>query len=98
MDITTEQALDIICSSKRYIIDGDTGLSIIYDETDGKKTIKYYDPAEEDEVVALDNDSINTCDWVIDDFGRITAFINDEYAWDGLVFIRPANANEMLVK
>lgn len=98
MDITTEQALNIICSPKRYIIDGDTGLPIIYDEVDGKKIIKYYDPMEEDEVVALDNDSINTCDWIINEFGRIKAYINGKYAWDGLVFIRPATAEEMLVK
>lgn len=97
MDITTEQALNIIRSTKRYIIDGDTGLPISYDESDGKKTIKYYDPMEEDEVVALDNDSINACTWVIDDFGRITACVNCEHAWDGWVFIRPATVKEVLV-
>lgn len=103
MNITSEQALAILNSEKRLILDGDTGMLVsISGGFDGRDQLSYYDPAGEAEgeghdVIVVTGEELETCQWSLSENGQwITAANDDRTIWDGRVFITPSNPNEVL--
>lgn len=97
--ITSEQALAILSSGKRYVTDDNTGLPVIY-EID-KKTLTYYDPTEncgEGEIVtAMSEDDIAKCEWRINDNGQnLMALVDGKIIWGGFVYIVPNSKDSVL--
>lgn len=109
MNITSEQALAILNSEKRLILDGDTGMLVsISGGFDGRDQLSYYDPAGEAEgeghdVIVVTGEELETCQWSLSENGQwitarnwATATNDDGTIWEGRVFITPSNLNEVL--